>query len=466
LLFFVVFEEAVSGITGNVSRILQLIVVLILIVRLLVIPSTSKAAADIPRVPRRLYLYFCIYFMLAVLAGVIGSLSGAYDLPGAYKPPVVQSSFAALLNSPAVRPVFEYVVALYYFIYFTVVAQYLLNTPADIKYALSRFRIVFIVSFVLGIVDSLLSTVGIFLVPRHISDWGRIEVMRFHGLAGEPRQAFVYLFLGLGILHLESHFRGRSISKWWLALIVIAALLTQSASGLIGILVFVGLYGLYAISTMSIPRLVQLIIVGAASIVLVYAAAINSWRIMRYVKSASGLWQVLENGEELSEVMSKANSDIYPLYDLTRKIRSLDIVPVVIGSGFGSASAVTNRYYRTDAMTNPHSQLARSLYESGILGTFVFVMSFVHPVRSFTKHLPKRKQREFMLVMLLILGVFFGNRSSAPFIYLGMFAAAFNVFEVRVRYAHLQAARAFPLVLTTSPGVRGEIAAVPSTQRT
>ncbi len=462
LLFFVVFEEAVSGITGNLSRILQLIVVLVLIVRLLAV-APRAAAFDIPRIPRRLYLYFCIYFSLAVLAAVVGSLSGAYALPGSYNPPVVQSSFAALLNSPAVRPTFEYVVALYYFIYFTVVTQYLLNTPADIQYALSRFRIVFIVAFVIGIVDSLLSSVGIFLVPRHLSDLARVDATRFHGLAGEPRQAFVYLFLGLGILHLEGHFRGRPISKWWIVLIVMAALLTQSASGLIGILIFVGLYGLYAMSTMSIPRLVQVMVLGAASIVLVYATVISSTRLMAYVKDASGLWQVVENGEELPELMSKANSDIYPLYDLTRKIRSLDIVPVMIGSGFGSASAVTNRYYLTGAMTNPHSQLARSLYESGIIGTFMLVMSFVHPVRSFTKRLTKRKQREFMLVMLLLLGVFFGQRTSAPFIYLGMFAAAFSVFEVRVRYARLQDARAFPRIMTTSDG-HGEIAAL-STRR-
>src|SRR5207247_7089991 len=131
-----------------------------------------------------------------------------------------------------------------------------------------------------------------------------------------------------------------------------------------------------------------------------------------------------------------------------------------------SASAVTSRYYRTGAMTNPHSRLARSLYGSGIFGTCMLVMCFVHPVRSFTKRLKKRKQREFMLVMLLLLGVFFGQRSSAPFIYLGMFAAAFSVFEVRVRHARrLQDARAFSRVMTTSSGVRDEIAAVPSTLR-
>jgi hypothetical protein len=462
LLFFVLFDEAVSGITGNLSRILQFIVVVVLIVRLLVISSAPKL--EIRRIPRPLYRYFYIYFMLAVLAGVIGYLSGAYTLPGAYKPPVAQSSFAALLNSPAVRPVFEYVVALYYFIYFTVVAQYLLTTPADIKYALSRFKFIFIVSFVVGVGDSLLSSVGIFLVPRHIADWARVDPTRFHGLAGEPRQAFVYLFLGLAILHLDAHFTRKSISKWWVILIVMAALLTQSASGLVGIVIFLGLYGLYALWAISIRRLLQLAIVCTASVVLVYATVISSKRVMDYVKSASGLWRVLENGEELPELMSKANSDIYPLYDLTRKIRSLNIVPVAIGSGFGSASAVTNRYYRTGAMSNPHSQFARSLYESGFLGTFMLVMSFVHPVRSSTKHLTKRKQREFMLLTLLLLGVFFGYRSSAPFIYLGMFAAVFHVSEARTRQARLRNARAIASLTTWSPEVRGEIAATRSTQ--
>jgi hypothetical protein len=475
LLFFVLFEQAATGVTGNLSRILQFVVVIVLIARALIISSGPKAVTlKIPRVSRPLYRYFFIYFLLAVVAGVIGYLSGAYSLPGAYNPPTVQSAFAAALNSPAVRPVFEYVVALYYFIYFTVVARYLLTTPADINYALSRFKMMFIVSFVVGVIDTVLSSVGILQVPRHISDWRRVDPGRFHGLAGEPRQAIVYLFLGLAILHLEAYFRGRSISKWWIVLIVMAALLTQSASGLIGIVLFAGLYGLYATWTISPWRLVQVAIVCIASVALVYATAINSKRVMDYVKAASGLWQVLESGEELPELMSKANSDIYPLYDLTRKVRSLDFVPVVIGSGFGSASAVTNRYFLTGAMTNPHSELARSLYESGILGTFVFVMAFVHPVRTSTKYLPKSKQREFMLVMMLLLGGFFGHRSSAPFIYLGMFAAMFRVSEVRGRHACPGDGRGSSFFTTASsdvsaratqrrgPAARRRVAATPS----
>ncbi len=450
LLFFVLFEEAVVGITGNLSRILQFIVIAHLLARLLVMFAAPRAVAlEFPRIPRELYLYFSLYFLLAVLGGVNGYISGAYSLDGAYNPPNVQSSFAAALNSPVVRPLFEYIVALYYFTYFVIVSQYLLTTHVDIQYALSRFKAMFIVSFVVGLADSTLSAFGIFLVRRHLSDSVRVDPTRFHGLAGEPRQAFVYLFLGLALFHLDARVKSRSVSRLAVVAIVLAALLTQSASGLVGIAFFVGLYGLYAMWTLSIRRLVQAAIVCTLSVALVCVAVNSSRRVRMYSRSASGLWQVLENGEDLPEQMSKANSDIYPLYDLTRKFRKLDLVPVMIGSGFGSASAVTNRYYRTGAMTNPHSQLARSLYESGILGTFVFVMSFVHPVRSSIRHLAKNRQREFMLMTLLLLGCFFAHRSSAPFIYLGLFAAVFRVCEARVRgIRFLQASEAAATVRT------------------
>lgn len=438
LSFFILFEEAFSGVSGNLSRLLQILVLLVLVVRLLLVHSEGRTSElGIPRPWRPLYRYFWMYFLLAVVAGMVGVFSGAYALPGAYTPPNAQSTFAALLNSPAVRPLFEYVVAVYYFVYFVVLSRYLLTTPADLNYAFARFRIMFVASFVIGVADAISSSFGYYLVGRHIVDWGRVRVDpgRFHGLAGEPRQAVAYLLLGLAVFYLEAHLKGRRISRWWVAAIVAAVLLTQSASGLIGIVLFAMLYGLYAVWTVSPRRLIQLAVVFSVSMVLVYVAAVNTRRVMDYAREASGLWRILENDEPLPDLMSKANSDIYPLYDLTRKARSGDLVPVLIGSGFGSASAVTNRYYQTGTMTNPHSQLARSLYESGLIGTVLFVMSFAYPVSVATRRLPKGRQRVFMMLILLLVGTFLGYRTAVPFIYLGMFAAAFAVAHGKMRSA-------------------------------
>ena len=163
---------------------------------------------------------------------------------------------------------------------------------------------------------------------------------------------------------------------------------------------------------------------------LAYGAVVKTQRVGDYFRAASGLWYILEHNIELPYLMSKSNSDIYPMYDLTVKARAGDWFPVAVGSGLGSASAVTNRYYRdVTTLNNPHSQLARSLYETGLLGTVLYVLAFVAPVVWATRRLPPKRQREFVVMATLLLGCSFADRSAAPFIYLGMFWSTFRLLD-------------------------------------
>ena len=68
---------------------------------------------------------------------------------------------------------------------------------------------------------------------------------RYHGLAGEPRQAVPYLALGLAIFHLQHFFEGKKSNNWWIIAIIIVMILTQSASGILGIIAFITLYIIY-----------------------------------------------------------------------------------------------------------------------------------------------------------------------------------------------------------------------------
>ena len=434
LFFFVLFGEAAIGVTGSLSRLLQMLTCLVVVGRLglTILPKCRQGPWTVPDPRRPLYRNFALMFLLAVAAGFIGFASGAYEVPSAYQGFVGRSSFSSLLNSATVRPVFEYVAVVYYFGYFAVLARYLLTTTADVDYALIRFKGMFVISLVVGAIDlafsmPLFPLQRVYLVPRHLSDWSPVGP-QFHGLAGEPRQAFVYLFLGLAILHLSAFREGRRLSRWWLAIVVIAAALTQSMTGLVAIVMFLGLYALAAIPELSLVRLFRLAAGFALVAVVTYGVAINSKRTMDYFHAASDLWHVLETNQELSYLMSKSNSDIYPLYDLTVKARAGEWLPVVAGSGLGSASAVANRYYRvTSELNNPHSQLARSLYETGLLGTFLYVMVFLGPVRWMVKGLSRRIQREFMMLTLLVVACSLADRSAAPFVYLGWVAAVFRV---------------------------------------
>ena len=423
LLFFVIWDRMTAGIGGNISRILQGLVIIALILKYLTKPSALRIISF----TNPLYRNYFIYLGIAIFAGLVGVVSGAYEVSVPYSTSQ-QSYFANLLNSLTFRPLFEYFIAIYYFIYFVVLPRYMLKTKGAVLYFISVFKTMFIISFVIGVVDLAFNVVGIHLVPSHICNWIHVGT-RFHGLAGEPRDAFVYLFLGLAVLGLEAHMKGKPLSKFWIVAIISAAILTQSASGLIGIAIFLVLFSMYSLTReISVRRFLFLIAALTLVSVLMYGAIISSERLSQYLKSTSNLWYLLESRKELPYYMMVQSLNIYPIYDLTVKARELNILPIIIGSGLGSSSVINNHYLPLGVdlgLANPHSQLVRALFESGIVGTFFFLMSFLYPIEQLTKHIAARERRRFMILTLLLIGCFLGHRSAAPFIYLGIFLAAF-----------------------------------------
>lgn len=429
--FFVLFDRTTAGITGNVSRLLQVAVILVLVARFL---SGWKGRSAWPRLRALrspLYVNYTRYFVIAVVAGAVGLVSGAYSMPSGYAANTYESGFSRVVNSASVRPLVEYVVTAYYFFFFVMLPPRLLRTPRAVQYFFTTFRSLFIASFVIGVVDFGFSMMGITLIPRHIADvWHRWLSVgpRFHGLAGEPRQAFVYLFCGLAVLYVDSVRRGRPLPKWWMFAIVLAALATQSASGMVGIVCFVGLLAAWTLSRLSIGGMLRVIGIVTLSVALLWAAATRTERIVVYVESLSDLWIALEVGEPLPGAIAMQQFDIYPLYDLTVKARSWEVVPLLVGSGLGSSSMVNNRYMHGEKeFGNPSSQVVRILYETGVLGLLFFVLAFLWPIVILTRRLPARTRRNFVVMTLLAVGVCLGLRNSMVFIYVGATIAMFTV---------------------------------------
>ena len=428
LLFFVFFQRSLLGIPGNFSRILQILVFIYLFLLLII-----KHKIRIINFTSSLYIVFSTYFLLLIFAGLIGLASGAYDLPAAYQQGETLSGFSKILNSAEVRPFFEYIIVGYYIIYFAVFPKYILKTEKDIIKFFNFFKVIFTISFVIGVVDLIFSTfLYVDLVPRQIMDGINVGA-RYHGLAGEPRQAMVYLALGLSIFHLQHFFEGKKTNNWWIIAIIIAMLFTQSASGILGIIAFIALYIIFNLS--NFRQFLKLFFVGMLVILLLYVAIISSDRINMYIESSQDLWFILESGGELPYLMKIQLDSIYPLYDLTVKFRNFDFLPVLIGSGLGSASVVNNVYSDfVFGTSNPNSQFSRTLYEAGLIGTWLFIYAFIKPIKSLTKNFDGRDSDQFIMYMLLLVGCTFGVRSPVAFIYLGIFIATFNVLGQNAHY--------------------------------
>jgi hypothetical protein len=369
-----------------------------------------------------------------IFAGLIGLASGAYDLPGGYQQGKTLTGFSGILNSAAIRPFFEYIISGYYIIYFAVLPKYILKTEKEIIKFFTFFKVIFFISFVIGVVDLIFAAfLHVDLVPRQIMDGINVGA-RYHGLAGEPRQAVPYLALGLAIFHLQHFFERKKSNNWWIIAIIIAMILTQSASGILGIIAFIGLY--ITFNLINLRQFLKLFFLGMLVISLLYVAIMSSDRIKMYIESAQNLWFILESGGELPYLMKVQFFSIYPLYDLTVKFRSFDFLPVLIGSGLGSASVVNNVYIDNFVFgtANPNSQFVRTLYESGLIGTWIFILAFIKPIKSLTKTFDGKVRDQLILYMFLLLGCTFGVRSSVAYIYIGILIATFNVLSQNSKY--------------------------------
>ena len=127
LLFFIVVSQEVSGVGGNVSRLLQVLVILLLILVFLV---KKEPGLKIPNPFFHHFRWYFAYLFLLILSAIYGFVSGAYGSTSEVRTFEVQnvSFISYVLNSAWIRPLFEYFIAFYYFVYFVVLPQYLLNS--------------------------------------------------------------------------------------------------------------------------------------------------------------------------------------------------------------------------------------------------------------------------------------------------------------------------------------------------
>ena len=235
LYYFILVPQNITGIGANFARIFQFIVVASLCLKLF-----SSKRAKIPNSFSPLNKFFTYYFIFAVLAGFLGLYTGSYSFNIDFSTQVVSNSIIAdFIRSHSFRPFFEYFIAFYYFVYFVVLARYMLTTKEAIDYFFKLSVIVLLVCLFVGFLDLLLQLLFKYEgFPRHFSD-GRSVGLRFHGIAGEPRDAFSYLMLSLGILTLRDIWEDKKkLTLFWIILITTATLLTQSFSGVLGIVFF------------------------------------------------------------------------------------------------------------------------------------------------------------------------------------------------------------------------------------
>lgn len=424
LLFFILFEKSFFGFSGNLSKLLQALLILHILYNSL---AKNKKVTFLNIYSKNTFYYF-LYLIISILAGVIGFLQGSYQVPSDFYKQESYTLFSQFINGSNTRVFFEYMISFYNFIYFSIFPIYFINSKNHVLYFFKYFLILFKLSILLGIVDWGLSFfLNIDFIPRHIADWVHTGD-RFHGLAGEPRDAFVYLVYSIAIINLYYYFKFDSyLPRKTIILVFILLLLTQSGSGIIGLLFSSILILIYFNNGFRLRHFVISSSVLLLFIIFAIFAVEFSDRLQLYIEIFPSMWESIGNGNEVPATYVGQMSNIYPLWDLYQQATHNNYFPLVLGRGLGSGSAVSNRVGEVGELFNAHSQFVRIIYESGILGLFFFVKAFVYPIKYGKNQLLGKPKMYVLFFTLLLIGSYFGHRSNCLYIFLGVFFAVVNV---------------------------------------
>jgi hypothetical protein len=417
LMYFVFTDPIATGSALTLSRLIQLIVVAFF--GIFIIKKGIK-------IPNPMYKYYRVYFSYIAI-GVFSTFLGitffeSYKLNNEVVINEAQWLGAQIWRGTYSRPIIELGISVYYFIYFVVAPRYMLTTKEDLKYLLDLIINLFKCSLFFGIFDiGFFLLTGNNLIARHIIDSSFIELgTRYHGFAGEPRDAFPYLVFGLTVYFLRSiNYKLALPSKLIICLTCFALLLTQSASGLIGIIFALAIY-IFIKVKFNFIRLAKLFLMMIIVIFIINVIIKNTERLMDYMLLADDLFDVLNSGETLHPILFGQSSNIFPLWQQLRYLSSFNILPVIFGFGIGSASFVNNNLGGWGELVNPQSNLVRLFYEVGLLGVAIYVSFQVKVVTYTMKSFKNINRHWFYFYSILLVGLCLSHRSTTIFILCGI----------------------------------------------
>ena len=263
------------------------------------------------------------------------------------------------------------------------------------------------------------------MIPRHLVDSSWVKVgWRFHSIAGEPRDAFVFLMLGLAILYLMAGLNFKKPPRiGFIILILTCLMLTQSFSGVIGVIAGLTLFIVF--TKISFKNTVSMSFLIFLTVISGYVLLENSPRIQNYAKMILTLAEVMEGDSKMPYLALVQSPDLVPLWLFINKPFEYDFYPFLFGSGIGSASFATNNFMDmvTAEINNPRAQITRLLFESGIIGTYIYLIIHIKPIRKLRSCVPTVRWSTIWLSSIMLFGAVLGHRSNVGLIFVGIVVA-------------------------------------------
>jgi hypothetical protein len=425
LLFFLLATGGQStGIPLSISRLLQILVVLIFLFRMVRI---RKDRLQFYFFNNNFNKYFVFYIFILFVSSILGViLFDSYELTfrsntssGDYRVPLLKSRY--------IRPLFDIFLLIYYYSYFIILAKHLINSSLAINYYFKYFLRSFYLILLMGFVDLAHSFIrGYALITRHFGESTDVGA-RFHSFIGEPRDAFVFLVYASLIIVVQNmlYVNIKYISiKFFL--IFSAALLTQSASGIVGIIIG----SILAFCYFSIKGNFKIFyFLGFIAILscMFFILLPYSPRTLMYMDAFSTIFEDLKAGIELPKIVMVQSTNFLPIWGLYNHFINFNFYQFLFGSGFSSSAYYNFNYIGNNEISNPNAQITRLLFEGGFIGTLTYLIFLMKPALKFLISLSGRANYNSIFIFFLLSGASLAHRSIIPFILIGLILAYNNI---------------------------------------
>ena len=438
LLFFILARS--FGFNISAAKIFELLFVFFFLLFVIFPLNSSKSfKLRLPDFNSSIYVFIYLFIFSLLISSIVGWLLGGYQIDLSFYQSGDFNQYE--LNTTILVNAFRgFSIIIFYFFFFTFLTSIFLNTRENLEYFFVNFRRVFLFGLLVGYLDFfLIYVVGYDLVSRHAFE--NLSVgSRFHGFAGEPRQAGVYLLFGLGVFYLEAMLFKRPRKKYIFYLTVLAAILTQSVTLLVAMFIFVLLILPLYLYRLEVKKILSIFLTSLTFLSIAVFAGNNIETVTEYFPRAASLagyydafydlWFILESKAELPYFIKVQLGEVFPIYDFISMIRNGEILSVLFGSGLGSA-ALNNYSYVDflDAYGNPNSYGVRLIYESGIIGSLIFLLAFFIPIKVLASSFKRIERMKLYTYMALVLSASLALKSSTIYIFLGLVISTLMVMQ-------------------------------------
>ena len=157
---------------------------------------------------------------------------------------------------------------------------------------------------------------------------------------------------------------------------------------------------------------------------IIFINILVSPRLLKYYQHFFQLYSLLDGGNALHALHETNNTwvvamnNVYPIWHLWTEIREFNFLHFFVGNGLGSTPAINQYYMHSNEMINPNANIIRSLYETGVIGTLLFISVFLTSIKKMCMN--NNVHSKLTIFMLLMLGMYFAHRSAIPYIFLGI----------------------------------------------